>query len=203
LSKRESRIYQRSENDALHALRQGEILCGLRQARLNLAKLTKDEIVVDFETHPFAMIITQDCDLESDFRARQKIEKSDGGKSLKPEELNSASAALLPSILFCQLTTAEELRGRADIKSIIWDRVKINKDERYHFYEKVPEELDSLGKGLPELGADFKRYFTIPSDEVFYQLSKGVQRRCTSAIEIDFDYRGVRCREMLFAVDSC
>jgi hypothetical protein len=49
-------------------------------------------------------------------------------------------------------------------------QVKINKNERYHFLESVPIKSDVLGKGLPELTLDFKRYFTIPTEEVYYRL---------------------------------
>ncbi len=63
------------------------------------------------------------------------------------------------------------------MNSTIWDRVKKNKDERYHFLEKVPAECDLRGEGIPELTVDFKRYFTLPVEEVYYQLTSGC-RRC-------------------------
>jgi hypothetical protein len=59
-----------------------------------------------------------------------------------------------------------------------WSKVKTNKDERYQFLEKVPSESDALGKGLPELGIDFKRYFCLPTDEAYYRLETDAMRRC-------------------------
>ena len=36
-----------------------------------------------------------------------------------------------------------------------------------------------MNVGIPELGVDFKRYFTIPTDEIYKRIEKGeVRRRC-------------------------
>ena len=61
------------------------------------------------------------------------------------------STKLLPDIIFCQLTEAEALRGRADVNAGIWSRIKINKDERYHFLQRIEPANDALEAGLPEL----------------------------------------------------
>ena len=37
---------------------------------------------------------------------------------------------------------------------------------------------DALRQGLPELGVDFKRFFTIPTDELYVPITSGAQRRC-------------------------
>jgi hypothetical protein len=121
--------------------------------------------VVERRVHPFAVILTQDCDLEQDFNVRQKQGVSD---------------KLLPSILFCEVATAEELFGRVkSLGSKAWERIRINKDERYHFLQKVEPVDDVQGEGLPELGIDFKRYFTIPTEEIYWRVQQGkVKRRC-------------------------
>jgi hypothetical protein len=59
-----------------------------------------------------------------------------------------------------------------------WKRVKFNKDERYHFLAGVPVSADLQGEGLPELALDFKKYFTIPADVVYWQVSILAKRRC-------------------------
>ncbi|MDX2043098.1 MAG: hypothetical protein SF097_17900 [Acidobacteriota bacterium] len=151
---------------SFEALRQGEIISNLLQPKLRIDTLFSSEPTIKFEKHPFAIIVTQDCDLEQDFKARQ---------------FQKASDKLLPSILFCQLTSATDMRGRDEMGSDIWKRVKINKDERYHFFQKVKPEEDLLGEGLPELGADFKRYFAMPTEEVYERLKSEAQRRCTFA----------------------
>lgn len=152
------------------ALRQGEILTNLKQFKLNIESLRSGKPSVEPIIHPFAVIVTQDCDCEQDY---------------KPRRDGTVSSATIPSILFCELVQAESLRNRdkgkpkIDITSEIWKQVRINKNERYHFLELVPTESDASGEGLPELALDFKRYFTIPTEEVYYRLEIGeAKRRC-------------------------
>jgi hypothetical protein len=132
---------------------------------LDLGFLGTDEHRVYEVTHGYAVVLTQDCDLEQDFSVRQK---------------QIASDKLLPSVLFCEVATAEELFGRVkSLGSKLWDRIRINKDERYHFLQKIEADRDGLGLGMPELGIDFKRYFTIPTDEVYKRIEIGkAKRRC-------------------------
>ncbi len=107
--------------------------------------------------------MSQDCDLDWDFRGRQE-----GGSPTKQ----------MPNILFCEMIEADILRQASGMNSRIWERIKINKDERYQFFQRVLPAEDAVGVGLPELGTDFKRYFTLPTDEVYQQLRSEGQRRC-------------------------
>lgn len=157
------RIYEASLPSG--TVRQGEILINLTQLRINPNSLqSNQDIVVDSVVHPYAIALTQDCDLVQDFKPRAAGQ----GESDK----------LIPNILFCEVVTAEQLRGRADIKSDIWRRIKNNNDDRYQFLEKVPAEDDLSGQGLPELGVDFKRYFTVSTAEVYFGLASEVEHRC-------------------------
>jgi hypothetical protein len=155
------KIYERSSTEG--ALRQGEILSDLVQLNLVLESLNSHEGPL-FEpvTHPYAIIVTQDCDIIQDFAPRQSQAQSD---------------KLIPSVFFCEVITAEELRGRGGIDSQLWRRIKQNKDERYQFLEKIAPDDDLLNQGLPELGIDFKRYFTMPTAEVYLRLGLEAQRR--------------------------
>jgi hypothetical protein len=132
---------------------------------VRLALDTVDSELKDAQViiHPFAIVLTQDCDLTQDWRQRQSLPVDEG--------------KLLPSVLFAQVHQALHLRARIE-GSEMWKRVKQNKDERYHFLEAVPDQEDALGEGLPELGIDFKRYFTIPTDEVYKRIEKDTRRRC-------------------------
>ena len=78
------------------------------------------------------------------------------------------------------MATAEELFGKIKtLGSKHWDRMKQNNDERYHFLEKAGRGCDRLNEELPELAIDFKRYFTVPTDEVYGRIAIGeTQRRC-------------------------
>ena len=45
--------------------------------------------------------------------------------------------------------------------------------------QKVDATCDGLQQGLPELTIDFKRYFTIPTDEVYKRIEiSETKRRC-------------------------
>ena len=71
------------------------------------------------------------------------------------------------------------IAGSAGITTDIWRRIRINKDERYQFLQRIGSVQDAAGQDLPELGIDFKRYFTIPADEVYRRIELGeAQRRC-------------------------
>ena len=59
----------------------------------------------------------------------------------------------------------------------MWRRVRENKDERFHYLRLVRSEEDALSQGLPYLAVDFKRYFTIPTDEMYAQLQAEARRR--------------------------
>jgi hypothetical protein len=147
------------------AIRQGEILTDLTQA---VVLVTSGESAPKFDPtiHPYCIVVSQDCDLDGDFRARQGMDDD-----------SERQSKLLPSVLFCEVTTAEELRGGVK-SSKAWDRIRSNQDLRYHFLELISPECDLSGHGLPELGLDFKRYFTIPTADVYAQLQSKVQRRC-------------------------
>ena len=141
-------------------LRQGEILSGLIRFTLDPTKIGESEPSVVRVEYPYAVVLSQACDLEQDFRGRQEG---------KPPQL--------PDVLFCQLPTAQDLKASCPSPDI-WKRVKQNKDERYHFLENIPLDCDRAGAGIPELGIDFKRYFTLPTTEVYQWLKRGdTQRR--------------------------
>lgn len=153
-------------SDETGALRQGEILSGLMQPKVKLDGLESYARATAFDmiTHPFAIVVSQDCDLDWDFRARSDDPPSESKK--------------IPSLLLCEVTTAESLSGRTDINSKLWQRIRINKDERYQFLERVPPERDSEQEGVPELGIDFKRYFTLPTEDIYFQIrTRQIKRR--------------------------
>jgi hypothetical protein len=108
------------------------------------------------------IVVSQSCDLEWDFDARQSNDR-------EPDKI-------LPSVMLCEALTAHEVKSRKNLKgdvinnSKLWDPLKKNKDERFHFFEEVPSFEDTLGEGLPELVVDFKRYFSMPTSELYWKL---------------------------------
>jgi hypothetical protein len=159
-------IYEASPLGPGASLRQGEILSDLDQFRLDVSTLSTDSIAGQPFRHPFAVLLTQDCDLEQDFTARQKGEVTD---------------KLLPGLLFCQVAKAEELFSRLGGRRKEWERMNVdkNKNERYHFLQKVDASCDAQQVGIDELGIDFKRYVTVPAAEVYRRIELGeAKRRC-------------------------
>lgn len=158
------RPYRPSNLGAQSGLRQGEILSNVVRIQVRLPSLGAAEQRIEPVVHSFAVILTQDCDLEQDFKARQGQNKPD---------------KLIPNVLFCHVATAEQLRGTMGITTDIWKRISQNKDERYHFLQKVGDDSEALHQGLPELGLDFKHYFTLPTDELYHRIENGeAKRRC-------------------------
>lgn len=164
--------------DYTGALRQGEILSNVIQLKLDMLNTNMAEPVFDSIIHPFVVIVSQDCDLDWDHRAR--IEDADEQKNVNEQKK-------IPSILLCELALAEasartilqQDNAKNLNKSRTWSKIKINKDERYQFFELVDQNNDLLKQGLPELVADFKRYLTIPTDELYKRIERGeIQRRC-------------------------
>lgn len=148
------------------SLREGEILSDLVQALLNVQTLSSPEgAIVELKNHPFAVVVTQDCDVMQDFTVRSEN-----------------STETLPNVLFCEVIAAEDLRGAvkaSGLGSQDWKHLKQNQLERYHYLESAPAAEDAVGNGLPALGVDFKRYFTLPTEEVYFRISSGeAQRRC-------------------------
>ncbi len=64
-----SNIYRHSLPDT--PLRQGEILSNLIQVVIDLESIGNEEIVIDDKAHPYAIVVSQDCDLDWDYKARQ------------------------------------------------------------------------------------------------------------------------------------
>lgn len=153
------------------ALRQGEILTGVVQYKPKIDGITTPESnSIPFEAiiHPYAIILSQDCDLDWDYDARNNS-----------QENKSKSHKLLNSILLCEVDTAHSIRhdtGR-QINSSEWNYIKTNRHERYHFFQAVTPELDLEEGGLPELTLDFKRVFGIEAENLYYQVKNGIAKR--------------------------
>ena len=159
----EATIYRPSP--AHGALRQGEVLSDLLQLKLQIGSIgSSRRPTLDVVSHPYAIVMSQDCDLEQDHRARESEDADD---------------KLIPNVLFCEVVEAEALRRQDGINSSIWARLKTNKDERYQFLQRADSASDAIGRGLPELALDFKRYFTLPTDELYVRLDTGAKRRCS------------------------
>lgn len=163
--------YEKSEDAG--ALRQGEILSSVVQMSLLPESIDTGSATVNRDKHDFAIVITPDCDLDWDFKAKQ-------GKANKGK--------ILQNILLCKVIFSSDLAKRInddqDPKRNFetktpWKKARQNKDERYHFLESIEDVLDLQGKGMRSLGIDFKDFFTLPRDFLYSSINNGFTfRRC-------------------------
>lgn len=158
-------IYQTSDKGS--SLRQGEILTGVVQYNpviddicLELQELSFTPIV-----HPYAIVITQDCDLDWDYKAREINDKSSG--------------KLLNSVVLCEIDTAKAIRDTDGINRKEWELVTAHRHERFYFFEKILPKCDLEQEGLPELTADFKKVFGIDAATLYRQIEIGMVKRRT------------------------
>ncbi len=146
------------------AFRYSEILSNVSERRVNLKSLTtSSDIEIDVRIHPYAIILTPDCDLDWDFNTRFD---ADG----KPQSHTEFNGKEIPTILLCEVIEAQMLKAKYDLNSKTWPIVRKNNNQRYHFFSSIEPENDFHEEGLPELAIDFKRYFTIPTAELYWQI---------------------------------
>lgn len=148
--------------------RQGEILTGLKQI-VPLPGTALQSPVANIVEHRYAVILSQDCDLEQDFKARFDPD-------LDPSKLAAKERRKLQSILFCDAIPEAEVKERIADPSI-WRNALQNKNEPFHYLHEASQEGDAKGEGLPPLGLDFKNYFTMATDDVYAQANALKNRR--------------------------
>ena len=161
----ERSICQASDKDS--SLRQGEILTGVVQYKPVVGGLLQEtELSFDAVLHPYTIVVTQDCDLDWDYRAKRAE--------------NPQLSKLLNSIILCEIAAAREIKDTADnMNSREWKLVESHRHERFYFFEKVPPEYEVEQEGLPELTADFKKVFGIDVATLYRQIELGVVKRRT------------------------
>jgi len=164
----ERAIYQALDKSS--SLRQGEILTGIVQYNPVIDEIPPDlqelqELTFTPVLHPYTIVVTQDCDLDWDFKAR--------GTS------NSNPAKLLNSVVLCEIGTAEAIRSMDGINRKEWELVVAHRHERFYFFEKISPEYETEQEGLPELTADFKKVFGVDAATLYRQIELGIVKRRT------------------------
>lgn len=146
-----SRIKNRYKRVQKTRLCQGDIL---RDITLVISAFESKRHIEIFM--PYAVVMSQDCDLSNDHRARVE-KKSDYDKYLK-------------TVLICPAYRAEELfngkhiegweirsKGDGEIK-------KIKKNDEYKRYHFLP---GNQSLAIPDLVVDFKHFYTAPRDLLY------------------------------------
>ena len=165
-------IYQLPDQNS--SLRRGEILTNVCQYRPIASDLSPDSEELSFTRtiHSYVMVVTQDCDLDWDYKKRTLRD------STASSILNSK---LLNSVLLCEVGSAEEIKNSSDhgISSKIWNLIKSHRHERYYFLEKIPYQQDLGKEQLPELTVDFKKVFGVETETLYRQIELGIAQRRT------------------------
>jgi hypothetical protein len=119
--------------------------------------------------------MTQDCDLAQDFDARtvEAEAAQDATRLNDPEfkkKVDNAPKLRIENVLLCEAMLTSDLKSNVPKGSDIWKRIIQNKDERYQYLEAIPAEQNSQGADMASVGCDFKRFLTIPADELYKRI---------------------------------
>ncbi len=122
---------------------------------------TKDasgEIEYDELTLPYIVVLTQDCDLDNDFKNRSENNPDKHDKFLR-------TVLICPAYIAAEFKEGNHLED-LKLKMERWDtkrfkQIKEQNNARYHFLD-ADQKLQ-----LPELVIDFKHYYAIPRDTLF------------------------------------
>jgi hypothetical protein len=146
------------ETPAEGSLRQGELLAGVCEHRVNELPVDlpiKEEgadsekrdggVGADTIRHPLLLIITSWCDLLTDYRIR-----SDGADK---------SPNLLAYILTCPVYERIEIRSQFHNRRL-FERAHENRDKRYF---RIEASETPAGEEIPELYLDFRQIIPLPA----------------------------------------
>lgn len=137
-----------------------------RKARLCQGDILRDIVLVigaqNNEEHtelilPYAIIMTQDCDISGDYRDRVKKIKTD---------------KRLPTILLCPAYTAAQFHEGSHLDGLTLppksvrerDKIRANDEMKRYHYLPARSELS-----IPEMVIDFKHFYTAPVDILYKQ----------------------------------
>ncbi len=98
------------------------------------------------------------------------------------KNFDNAPKLKIENVLFCEAMPTGDMKSILPPGKDIGKRIIQNKDERYHCLEACPSEEDLTAQGLPSLGCDFKRFFTMPADEVLKRIELAPAARRTRLI---------------------
>jgi len=152
-SKIESRYVKRT----VRRICQGDILRDIDV----IDSYTKDaEGALEYDeiTLPYIVVMTQDCDLDNDFKNRSETNPEKHDKYLR-------TVLVCPAYIGAKLKDGTHLDDLG-LKMEKWDskrfkQIREQNNTRYHFLDT------DLKLQVPELVIDFKHYYAIPRDTLF------------------------------------
>ena len=140
-------------------LRQGQVLRNLYEYVPTGTVAEDGSTEVTTVQHQLLVVISPECDLVSDYTARNR---DSSGVSGQPQ----ADSNLLEHIQCCKLFEEGDIRRPHGINSAAWSFVKSNRHERYHM---VPPDIRGRPDNSEPLYLDFKRVLSV-STAYLYQM---------------------------------
>lgn len=178
------------------ALRQGEILGDVYEHISNLPasrSQERQESLVESVKHNLLIVMSPDCDLDFDFKARfPNKEGKEQPKSIQEfmelgkillhiilAKISTDITPTLPStilkVLFAKVCDKATI-GTRFVKTEVWKLVTQNQNERYHYFPEAPIGDPPINT-LPELYIDFKKSISIPTQSLYAGLHGGEIKR--------------------------
>lgn len=158
------------------ALRQGEILGDIWEhvPRHPPVESQPDQtFAVDSVLYKFVVVMSPDCDLDWDFKARFPDQPSKD--QLTQHNDVSSQAASLSHVFLARCYLEANIRPLVP-GSDLWKRIKQNQDERYHHLQSA-SLIDLPQTTLPDLYIDFKKSLAIPTHSLYEGIRvQGVKR---------------------------
>ena len=135
-------------------IRQGDVYRNIEH--IEHVEINKGILEISRIIFPYIIILTQDCDLESDRRNRKEVGKT-------PENNHDKylfSALVAPLYNFEHFIAGDHLSNlclkmRRDMSGVEKNKIKINEMPRFHFIA-FPQGLDIVDSVI-----DFKHYFSV------------------------------------------
>lgn len=147
--------------DFLNRIAQGDIFSDID---VQIHSLSTDTELETVTLHlPYAVVLTQDCDLFQDYSTRADVEAKNHDKRLQ-------TVLLAPAYLATPFRQGEhllEIDMQMEPKSSEpWKKIAQQNDARYHHLKPCPLNT------VPELVIDFKHYYSISRDALSRESSK-------------------------------
>ena len=148
------------------AIRQGEILRDIWEHLPQYPPIESQpnqSFSVDSTHHELVVVMSPDCDLDWDFKARFPDAQSQ--VELRTPERVSESPKAIPYIFLAKLFLYEGIRSRI-VSSGMKERIQKNQEERFH-HLKEASIGDSDVDQLPDLYIDFKKALAVPTQKLY------------------------------------
>ncbi len=147
-------------------LRQGEILRSFRVPVLRYRRESASDersAYVDYRRYPWIVILSQDCDLEQDYLARNELAAREGREPVRADkELQGVIVSMAYPAIAVKSGSYRE--GASRLTTAHGRMLEQHRLERYGYIQRQAGSLND------DLAVDFKEHLTIPPDYLYAEL---------------------------------